>query len=126
MPANQPRGRSRLPLPVAEFHVLLALSDEDRYGHGIKLDIAERTAGEVVMGPGTLYGAIRRMVRRRLIEERLPARSGQAHDRRRYYGLTSLGKEVAAQEAERMKQLVEIAHAKRVVESWKTDLIVIP
>ena len=125
--AEKPRQDKPLsPLPVAEFHVLLALSDEDRHGHGIKLDIAERTGGEVSMGPGTLYGAIKRMVRRKLIEERHPVKFGGPHDRRRYYRITSLGKEVASTEAERMKRLVEIAHTKRVVGSWRTDLIVIP
>lgn len=126
MADNPSDTKSISPLPVAEFHVLLALSDEDRHGHGIKLDVAERTGGEVVMGPGTLYGAIKRMVRRGLIEEHHPAKFGGRHDRRRYYRITALGKQVAGEEAERMKRLVEIAHTKQVVGSWRTDLIVIP
>jgi hypothetical protein len=56
------------PIPTAEFRVLLALLDGKKHGHAIKLDIRQRTAGRVDMGPGTLYGAIKRLVGRAWIE----------------------------------------------------------
>lgn len=50
-----------LPLPPATFHILLALSDEDRHGYGIIQDVAARTRGELKLSPGTLYRSIQRM-----------------------------------------------------------------
>ncbi len=104
-----------LPLPVAEFQILLALVDESRHGHGIKLEVAERTEGRVVMGPGTLYTAIKRMQDRALIEEQAAPRTDADDDRRRYYAITPFGLEVARAEAERMRQLLDVAQAKRLI-----------
>lgn len=105
-----------LPLPVAEFQILLALLDQDRHGHGIKLEVAERTGGTVVMGPGTLYTAIKRMQDRALIEQRAASPAGSdADERRRYYGITPFGIEVARAEAQRMRQLLDVAHEKRLL-----------
>ena len=49
-------------LPPAEFRVLLALVDGAKHGHGIKLDVLDRTGGRVELGPGTLYGALKRLL----------------------------------------------------------------
>ena len=43
-----------------EFHVLLALSDGPRHGYGIMQDVEALTAGELTIGPGTLYSMIKR------------------------------------------------------------------
>ncbi|MEQ8329477.1 MAG: helix-turn-helix transcriptional regulator [Longimicrobiales bacterium] len=99
------------PVPPAEFRVLLALLDGAKHGHGIKLDIRERTAGRVDMGPGTLYGAIKRLVRREwLVEVAGPA--GDDDDRKRYYELTADGRKAAADESARLEELLAIARAK--------------
>lgn len=100
------------PVPPAEFRVLLALLDGAKHGHAIKLDIRERTQGRVDMGPGTLYGAIKRLVGRRWIREVEPDASGPADERRRYYTLTDLGRDAAHAEAARMSELLGIGRAK--------------
>ncbi|HLI09151.1 MAG TPA: PadR family transcriptional regulator [Ktedonobacteraceae bacterium] len=105
-----------LPLTPAVFHILLALADRERHGYGIMQDIAARTNGTVRMGPGTLYGSIKRMLADGLIEE-----SGERPDpalddeRRRYYRLTELGRRVLQAEARRLEQLLRIARAKHVL-----------
>ncbi len=105
-----------LPLPHAELHILLALLDAERHGYAIKQEVAERTAGEVELGPGTLYGAIKRMLAAGTIAE-----SGRRPDpdeddeRRRYYRITGFGREVAAAEARRMEQVVALARRKRLL-----------
>ena len=100
------------PIPPAEFRVLLALLDGPKHGHAIKLDIGERTGGRVVMGPGTLYGAIKRLVGRGWIEE-IAAPDGSARDeRRRYYALTAVGREAARVEAGRLEELLAIGRIK--------------
>ena len=102
-----------LPLPAAELHILLALLDAERHGYAIKQEVAERTAGEVQLGPGTLYGAIKRMLAAGTIEEsgrRPPA--AEDDERRRYYRITPFGRAVAAAEARRLEQLVALARRK--------------
>lgn len=105
-------------LTPAVFHVLLALADEDRHGYGIMLEIAARTKQHVLMGPGTLYGTLKRMLEGGLIEE-----CGERidpdlnNDRRRYYRITRQGRRAAAAEAERLQALVRMARAKSVLKT---------
>lgn len=99
-------------LPPAEFRVLLALLDGPKHGHGIKLDVRQRTGGRVDMGPGTLYGAIKRLAAREWIKEVDDPTGGPRDDRRRFYALTGLGREATAEETARMRELVAIAESK--------------
>jgi len=87
---------SFLPLPTAVFHVLVALADRDRHGYSIMQDVAARTDGKVRLSAGTLYSAVRRMLEQGLIDElRESPDPASADERRRYYTLTPLGREVA-------------------------------
>jgi DNA-binding PadR family transcriptional regulator len=104
-----------LPLTPGVFHILLALADQDRHGYAIILDVAERTDGELRLGTGTLYTAIARLLERRLIEES-DERPGEDEDdeRRRYYRLTALGREVANAAAGRLAGLLRMARARGI------------
>jgi DNA-binding PadR family transcriptional regulator len=108
-------------LTPAVFHILLALVDEDRHGYGIMLEIAERTNQQMLMGPGTLYGTLKRMLESGLIEE-----CGEridpdlSNERRRYYRITRQGRRTAAAEAERLQALVRMARAKSVLKTAQT------
>lgn len=116
MKRGSPDPQSLLPLPVSEFQILLALADEERHGYAMKREVADRTGGEVQLGPGTLYGSIKRMVAGGLIEESDERPDPDLDDeRRRYYRITTLGRRVAAAEARRMERLVGIARAKRLL-----------
>ncbi len=105
-----------LPLTPAVFHILLALADSERHGYGIMQEIAMRTNGSMRMGPGTLYGSIKRMLADGLIEasDERPD-PGMDDERRRYYRLTGFGQRVLRAEAQRLEQIVRIAHAKRIL-----------
>ena len=103
------------PLPTAEFQVLLALADGAKHGHGIKLDVVERTEGGVQMGPGTLYGAIKRLLRREWIEEVTASVEDLEDERLRYYAALPDGLAAAREEAARMAALLGIAQAKRLI-----------
>jgi DNA-binding PadR family transcriptional regulator len=100
---------SYLPLPQAQFHVLVALTDGDRHGYAIMQAVEESSDGVVRMGPATLYGTLKRLVDHGFAEEL--ARQPNATDdaRRRYYRLTGLGQLVCAAEADRLVRLVRIA-----------------
>jgi len=55
------------PLTSSVFYILLALADSARHGLGIAAEVEQRTHGEVQLGPGTLYNAIKKMLAERLI-----------------------------------------------------------
>ncbi|MEM7417159.1 MAG: PadR family transcriptional regulator [Gemmatimonadota bacterium] len=100
----------------AEFHVLLALVDGAKHGHAIKVDVADRTDGSVVMGPGTLYGAIKRLLRSKWIEEVPPTLADDDDDgRKRFYAISETGLAVAREEAERMTVLLGIVSDKALL-----------
>jgi DNA-binding PadR family transcriptional regulator len=101
-----------LPLTPQQFHILLALTDGERHGYGIILEVAERTGGALRLGTGTLYTAVGRMATLGFLSEaaRRPARD-QDDDRRRYYRLTPLGRAVLTAEAARLDALLR--HARR-------------
>ena len=111
-----------LPLTPAVFHILLVLADGERHGYAIMQEVAEITNGQMQMGPGTLYGSIKRMLRAGLIEE-ADERPDPALDdsRRRYYQLTDLGRKVLAAEAERLARLVEEARRKDLLDATTTS-----
>lgn len=106
-----------LPVTSTVFHILLSLADQDRHGYGIMQEVEAMTIGQIRMGPGTLYGAIKRMLAANLIEE-----SGERPDpeqddeRRRYYRLTLLGRRVLGAEVQRLSDLVKLAQSKQLVE----------
>ena len=105
-----------LPLPLAMFHILVAIADRERHGYAIMQDVASRTDGKLRLGPGTLYGSIKRMLHDGLFEE-LDGRPDPDRDdvRRRYYRITPLGRRVAADEAARLTKLLRQARASGLV-----------
>jgi DNA-binding PadR family transcriptional regulator len=92
-----------LPLTPTVFHMLAALAGESRHGYAIAREVEELTTGRVVMGPGTLYGSLRRMTNAGLIEEvDNPEADGRHAERRRYYRSTPLGRAALRAESERL------------------------
>lgn len=118
MTNSAPRIDEHLPLTSAVFHILLSLPDQERHGYGIMQEVEAMTKGQIQMGPGTLYGSIKRMISADLIEES-DERPDPEHDdeRRRYYRLTDLGRRVLGAEAQRLSDLVNVAQSKRIVGS---------
>jgi DNA-binding PadR family transcriptional regulator len=101
------------PLSESLFHILLSLVDGPRHGYGIIQEVEARTSGAVRLGAGTLYSAIKRIRAWGWVDEvRTP--SGQ-DARRRYYGLTAVGRRVVKSEARRLEALVKHARTKRVL-----------
>ena len=102
-------------LAPSEFQILLALLDGPMNGAAIKDEVARRTAQDVVLGPGTLYTSIKRMLDDALIGEHGPG----ATQRERVYRITARGKAAAIAEAKRMERIVEHARAKRLIPTPK-------
>jgi DNA-binding PadR family transcriptional regulator len=106
----------QLSLSPPEFHILLALADGEKHGYAIMQEVQKRSEGRTRLGPGTLYGAIKRMLGGGLIEEAEERPDPQLdYRRRRYYRLTDAGRRLAVAEAERLADLVRAAHQKRLL-----------
>lgn len=110
---NEPLDpRPFLPLPLATFHILLAVAEEGRHGYAIIQDVENRTGGALRLSAGTLYRSIQRMLEDGLIDEMRERPAPELDDeRRRYYRITRLGSTVARAEASRLTELVEFARA---------------
>ncbi len=105
---RSPDPQSFLPLPQAQFHVLVALTAGDRHGYAIMGAVESSSDRVVRMGPATLYGTLKKLVARGLVEESDHRASSDDDERRRYYRLTGLGQAVCAREADRLASLVRI------------------
>ena len=107
------RGR---PLTPAVFHILLALADGSKHGYGIMQEVKSIAKGKVNMGPGTLYGSIKRMLAAGLVEETGDRPAPEFDDeRRRYYRITGAGHSVLTEEVRRLSNLVQVARRKQLL-----------
>src|SRR5581483_8621507 len=109
-----------LPLTPPVFHILLSLADEERHGYAIMQDVERQTDGALQLGPGTLYGCLKRMLAAGLVKE-----SGRRPDpdiddeRRRYYRVTSFGQKVLKAEAQRLERAVSEARSRALLPNVK-------
>lgn len=115
MPYDTDSGPELAPLTPAMFHILLTLAAGERHGYGIMQEVAAQTEGRLRLGPGTLYGAIKRMLAAGWIEE-LDERPDPALDdqRRRYYRLTDLGRRTLHAEVDRLEGMLALARRSRL------------
>ena len=113
---NETASNPKTSLTPAAFHILLALADGENHGYAIMREVAEHTDGKMRLGPGTLYGTIKRMLADGWIEESDERPDPELDDeRRRYYRLTGVGMKLVRAEAERLEQLVNVARGKRLL-----------
>ena len=104
------------PLTPAVLHILLALSTQERHGYGIMKQVESDSRGKVRMGPGTLYGSVRRMAEAGLICESDKKIDPNLDDERRvYYRITALGQQTLAAELQRYRQVVAIARERSLL-----------
>jgi len=99
------------PLPAAQFHVLVALTDGEKHGYRLMRDVEAQSDGTVTMGPGTLYGTLKKLCSQGLLEQSSVRPDAALDDeRRRYYALTELGAAVCQAEAARLAGLARVVH----------------
>jgi DNA-binding PadR family transcriptional regulator len=94
-----------VPLPPVPFHILLALVHGASHGYGILQAVREQSGGRVPLGTGSLYRHLSRLIDAGLVAE---TRGESSADPRRgtYYRLTPKGRQVLAEERERLTGLV--------------------
>jgi DNA-binding PadR family transcriptional regulator len=98
----------------ADFHILLSLLDAERHGYGIIKEVQQMTDGTFTLGPGTLYGSIRRLTAAGLIAESAirPAEEKDDERRRCYYRLTTDGRHATETECQRVDNLMRVVGQK--------------
>lgn len=112
-----------LPLTPAVFQILLALFEGEQHGYRIMQLVENNSDGKFRMGPGTLYGTIKRMLADGLIEETDERPDPSMDDqRRRYYRITKIGIKAVRAEAERLAILVASAKAKNLLPSTDNEI----
>jgi len=116
MSQNDREARSWLPLSPLVLHVLLALSDGDKHGYAIIKEVRHRTRGDIEIGASSLYTVLRRLLEGGLVAE-TDERPHPALDdeRRRYYTLTRLGRDVTVEEIKRLQSVIAQARDKRLI-----------
>ena len=115
---RQPNDPSAyIPLKQSTYRVLLSLGDgEWLHGYAIMQAVSQMSDGRESILPGTLYAALARMADDGLVESREgPADDPSGGPKRRYYRRTSFGRAVARAESERLRALVDIAIAQRML-----------
>ena len=88
------------PLQEPTFLILAALAEAPMHGYGVIQEVAALSDGRVRLRPGTLYGAIDRLVEQQLVRaDREEIVEGRL---RRYYRLTDTGAALLEAEAKRL------------------------
>jgi DNA-binding PadR family transcriptional regulator len=77
--------------------------------------VAELSGGRESILPGTLYAALARMVDEGLVEESDPRDDASGGPPRRYYRRTTFGRAVARAESERLRALLDVARAQKIL-----------
>lgn len=117
MASNKPDIDERLPLTPAVLHILLVLAGGPLHGYGMMKEVEAISEGQVQMGPGTLYGTIKRLLADGfIVETEAPPGKDLDNRPRRYYRLTNAGRTVLRAEAARLETLVQVARRRQLLE----------
>ncbi|HEV8409581.1 MAG TPA: PadR family transcriptional regulator [Gemmatimonadaceae bacterium] len=116
---HDPESAKKLPLTPATFQILMSLVDGEQHGYAIMKEVEERTDGAVRLGPGTLYGSLKRLLEDGLVDEGAERADPELGDeRRRYYRITKFGVAVARAEARRLESVLRTARQKKLI-GWR-------
>lgn len=91
-------------LTETTFLVLLGMY-KPNHGYGIMQFIEKETNGRVVLGAGTLYGAINTLVKKKWIAPF----ENEVDSNKKEYIITDVGKQKAEEELKRMVEVVKLA-----------------
>jgi DNA-binding PadR family transcriptional regulator len=93
------------PLTESLFYILLALRVPN-HGYGIIQEVSSLTGGRLVMGAGTLYGAIQLLLDRQWI---ILHRAETTSRKKKEYTITDRGRDAFQTECARLQELIKNA-----------------
>lgn len=102
------------PLTPLSMAILLALAEDDLHGYALLQEVERLTHGDVAPGTGSLYAALQRLMDEGLIVESPDLPAPEEDQRRRYYRITSGGREAAAAESRRIARVLEVARERKL------------
>lgn len=105
------KNPSNAPLSAATLHILLALANEDLHGYGIIQEIARQSQGSYRLGPGTLYDNLKKLMDQKLVID-VPRSALPKDEERRFYRMTSAGREVLSAEVDRLRDVIATAQSR--------------
>ena len=101
-----------LPLNPRVFAIMLAFSEGRAHGYEVKKIVERNSEGAIVLDAGSLYRSIAKLVDSGLVTESSGVPDSEGHDvRRRYYELSTAGRELLAAEAGRLAVMVDRARS---------------
>ena len=106
------------PLSATDWHVLMALVEEDLHGYAIMKAVERDSRGAVSAEIGSLYRILSRLMTDALVDEVAPPADAPTETRgrpRRYYRVTEEGRAALRQEALRLGDALELARDRRLV-----------
>ncbi len=115
---TEPDPSSLLPLRPVEVLLLTMLAAGDRHGYGLRQDILDHTGGKIELEAGSLYRHIRRLEDSTLVA--VADAPPDEDERRIYYRMTPFGRRVLAAEMLRLRALVRLAEARRIISPART------
>ena len=107
------KAQDLIPLGARDFLILFALVEGERHGYGIVREVERESRGQVRIDPANLYRSVKRMLGAGLVEDAGSRSDGTpGAQRRRYYRITALGRDVVTLEAARLAELAARARAR--------------
>lgn len=114
-PNHAERIKEFLPLSAADCHVLMALARQELYGYALLQTLSKDSGGAVSMNIGSLYRALDRLLRRGLILQVEPREVEKSRGKkRRYYGISALGRLALEAEVSRLESFMKLARAEGI------------
>ncbi len=110
-----PETNNRNTLTEAVYYILISLF-EPMHGYGIMNHISDITKGRVVLGAGTLYGALNTLMDKGWIQ---PVHN-PADSRKKEYVITEIGKTVVKEELVRLWELID--NGTKVLSEGQVDI----
>ncbi len=105
----RPMVTDSLPLRPVVYAILVTLAEAPSHGYAVMKQVNERIGARALLGPGTLYRTLKELRDLGWIEPASLPAEDPGDERRRYYQLTTEGREVAAAETRRLERLVGVA-----------------
>ena len=96
------------------FYILFVIGADKKHGYEIMKSVREISNGKILMGPGTLYGSIKRMLSDGLIKEEGDKIDPSINEKRRYYSLTDFGKKCLSSELQRYSEILDYAKNQKI------------